>query len=247
MTADWPPPGTQPPPGPPPLPPPPLPPPPLSPPPWPQQPHPGFGPPPLPGPQQAPPGYGYNWGLAYPAGYQPLAWVPRPPRPGGVSLAVILTVVGVVVSAIEVVINLRHTYLARDEIISQLDTGTTGNPGVEAFNNAFVVGLAIGVLFWLVPAAGVIVTALLARRGSNAARIVLASLMGLFALNDLCNGVFSQFSSGFSVSAVRPAGISPVFDLVLAALAVTIGVLVLVPSANRFFSPGPGRRFMTSN
>jgi hypothetical protein len=59
--------------------------------------------------------------------------------------------------------------------------------------------------------------------------------------------VFGLVSPGFSVSAVRAAGISPAFNLVLAALAVAIGVLVLVPPANRFFSPGPGRRFVTSN
>jgi hypothetical protein len=29
-------------------------------------------------------------------------------------------------------------------------------------------------------------------------------------------------------------------------LAVVIGALVLLPSANRFFSAGPGRRFMAS-
>ena len=197
-------------------------------------------------PPQAPPGYGYNWGLAYPVGYQPLALIPRPPRPGVVNVAVILTMIGVLVSAVQLAINMRYTYEQRDQIISQLNTGTAGDGGTDMFNTAVTVGLAIGVLFWLLPAAGAVVTSLLARRGSNASRIVLASLMGLFALNDLCNGVFGLFSPGVTVSAVHPARISSVFNLVLAALAVVIGVLVLVPSANRFFSPGPGRRFMAS-
>jgi hypothetical protein len=192
-----------------------------------------------------PPGYGYNWGLAYPVGYQPVSWIPRPPRPGVVKVAVIFTMVGVLVSAIQLVINMVYAYHQRGEIVTQVNTGTAAD--ADIFNTAVVVGLAFGVVFWLLPAAGAVVTALLAQRGSNAARIVLASLMGLFALNDLCNGVFGLVSPGFSVSAVRAAGISPAFNLVLAALAVAIGVLVLVPPANRFFSPGPGRRFVTSN
>ena len=196
-------------------------------------------------PPQAPPGYGYNWGLAYPVGYQPLALIPRPPRPGVVNVAVILTMIGVLVSAVQLAINMRYTYEQRDQITAQLNTGTAGG-STDMFNTAFTVGLAVGVLFWLLPAAGAVVTSLLARRGSNASRIVLASLMGVFALSDVCNGVFGLVNPSINVSAVHPARISPVFNLVLAVLAVVIGVLVLVPSANRFFSPGPGRRFMAS-
>jgi len=196
-------------------------------------------------PPQAPPGYGYNWGLAYPVGYQPLALIPRPPRPGVVNVAVILTMVGVLVSAVQLAINMRYTYEQRDQIIAQLNTGTAGG-STDMFNTAFTVGLAVGVLFWLLPAAGAVVTSLLARRGSNASRIVLASLMGVFALSDLCNGVFGLVNPSINVSAVHPARISPVFNLVLAMLAVVIGALVLLPSANRFFSAGPGRRFMAS-
>jgi len=196
-------------------------------------------------PSQAPPGYGYNWGLAYPVGYQPLALIPRPPRPGVVNVAVILTMVGVLVSAVQLAINMRYTYEQRDQIIAQLNTGTAGG-STDMFNTAFTVGLAVGVLFWLLPAAGAVVTSLLARRGSNASRIVLASLMGVFALSDLCNGVFGLVNPSINVSAVHPARISPVFNLVLAMLAVVIGALVLLPSANRFFSAGPGRRFMAS-
>jgi len=196
-------------------------------------------------PPQAPPGYGYNWGLAYPVGYQPLALIPRPPRPGVVNVAVILTMIGVLVSAVQLAINMRYTYEQRDQIIAQLNTGTAGG-STDMFNTAFTVGLAVGVLFWLLPAAGAVVTSLLARRGSNASRIVLASLMGVFALSDLCNGVFGLVNPSINVSAVHPARISPVFNLVLAMLAVVIGALVLLPSANRFFSAGPGRRFMAS-
>jgi hypothetical protein len=162
-----------------------------------------------------------------------------------VNVAVILTMVGVLVSAVQLAINMRYTYEQRDQIIAQLNTGTAGG-STDMFNTAFTVGLAVGVLFWLLPAAGAVVTSLLARRGSNASRIVLASLMGVFALSDLCNGVFGLVNPSINVSAVHPARISPVFNLVLAMLAVVIGALVLLPSANRFFSAGPGRRFMPS-
>jgi len=203
--------------------------------------------PPPPGPDDAPPGYGYNWGFAYPVGYQPVAWVPRPPRPGVVNLAVVLTLVGVLISGIQMVIDLRYTYLDRGEVVSQLNDGTAGGNSSNVVNTAFTIGLVFAVVVWLLPAAGAVVTALLARGGSNAARIVLASLTGLFALNDLCSGVFGLVKPELSgLGTTRESGISPIFDLVLTALAVAIGVLVLLPSANRFFTPGLGRRFMAS-
>jgi CubicO group peptidase (beta-lactamase class C family) len=213
------------------------------------QPPPGQAPGQPPVPHDAPPGYGYNWGLAYPvAGYQPVAWIPRPPRPTVVNLAVVLTLLGVLVSAVHLVVNLVFAYSHRDDLISQLSRGSQRTtPGLEAVHTAFGLSIVVAVVFWLLPAAGAVVTALLARRGANAARIVLASLMGVYALNDLCNGVFGLVNPAIGgMTQVRDSRVSPVFDLSLAALAIAIGVLVLVPPAHRFFSAGPGRRFMPS-
>jgi hypothetical protein len=192
-------------------------------------------------------GYGYNWGLAYPApGYQAVYLVPRPPRPGVVNLAVLLTILGVLISGAQFAINLVTTYINKNELVTGLGEANGAQPQ-QLVNTAFQVGLIVSVVVWLLPAAGALVTALLARRGSNAARIVLACLMGLFALNGLCGGIFGLVNPRMSgLTAIRESGLSPVFDLVLTGLAVAIGVLVLVPSANRFFSAGPGRRFMTS-
>jgi hypothetical protein len=201
----------------------------------------GYTPPP------PPPGYGYNWGLAYPApGYQAVYLVPRPPRPGVVNLAVLLTILGVLVSGAQFAINVVVTYANKNDLVTQLG-GANGAQSRQVVDTVFQVGVGFAVAIWLLPAAGALVTALLARRGSNAARIVLASLMGLFALNGLCGGVFGLVNPRMTAfTAGRDSGLSPVFDLVLAGLAVAVGVLVLVPSANRFFSAGPGHRFMAS-
>jgi len=105
----------------------------------------------------------------------------------------------------------------------------------------------------LLPGAGAVITAVLTRRGANPARVVLASLMGLFALVSLCEVTGGAASIGFSsplrmVDQVAMAGgwvwTDLVLDVLKFALAVTIGVLLLVPAANRYFSPGPGRRFV---
>ena len=206
-----------------------------------------YGPPGYTSPTDAPPGYGYNWGLAYPAaGYQAVYLVPRPPRPGVVNIAVLLTILGAVLSAVQIVINIVITYGSRNDLLTGLGRAN-GNQGTEMLDTAFAVVVGIAAAIWLVSAAGALVTAFLARRGSNAARIVLACLMGLYALNGLCGGAFGLVNPRMSgLASVRDSALSPVFDVMLGGLAVAVGVLVLVPAANRFFSAGAGRRFMTS-
>ncbi len=192
-------------------------------------------------------GYGYNWGLPYQApGYRVVYLVPRPPRPGVVNLAVLLTIVGVLISGAQLAVNLVTTYIHRNDLVTGLGNANGPRPQ-QLVTTVFQIGLVVSVAVWLLPAAGALVTALLARRGSNAARIVLACLVGLFALNGLCGGIFGLVNPRMSaLTSVRESALSPAFDLVLTGLAIAIGVLVLVPSANRFFSAGPGRRFMTS-
>jgi hypothetical protein len=163
-----------------------------------------------------------------------------------VNLAILLAIVGVLVSGVQFAINIVVTYANKNDLVTQLGEAN-GAQSRQLVDTVFQVGVGFAVAIWLLPAAGALVTALLARRGANAARIVLACLMGLFALNGLCGGVFGLVNVRMSpLAAARNSGLSSVFDLVLAGLAVAVGVLVLVPSANRFFSAGPGRRFMTS-
>jgi len=91
---------------------------------------------------------------------------------------------------------------------------------------------------------GVIVTAVLTLRGANGARIVLVSLMGLFAVVKLAGLAFGALRA---TGAGTAPGFEPYLELLLAGLAIAIGVLLLLPSAGRFFNAGPGRRFMPSN
>ena len=199
-----------------------------------------------PGQQPPPAGYGYNWGVAYPIGYQPVAWIPRPPRPGVVKVAVTLTVLGVLISGVQIMFDLVNGLGAqRDQIVAQLRD--TGNPAPDNLADTAVnLGIVFAVLFWLLPAAAAMVNALLARRGFNPSRIVLAILMGVFALNDLCGGIFGLVNVSMNGTRIRVGTASLIVDLILAIVAVAVGVLVLVPAANRFFSAGPGRRFMPS-
>lgn len=196
-------------------------------------------------------GYAYNWGFAYP-GYVPLTLVPRPPRPGVVKVAVILTYLGAGLSLVDTVIRIVSIYTDQSQITSQVNDQlrAESNPPVNVpslVHAALWLVVAFSVIEWALPAAGAVVTATLARRGANPARIVLACLMGACALANLCGGTFALVSMGAGSVAEDGSGVgASVLGVVLAALAVTVGVLVLVPPANRYFSAGPGRRFAPS-
>jgi len=190
---------------------------------------------------QVPRGYehGYQWGAYPPPGYEPVYLVPRPPRPGTVNLALALTYVGVGVATVEFLLNAVFAWQSRPAL-----SGDDSRFGTLGLTIALVLA---GVFGLLLPGAGVVVCAVLARRGANPARIVLASLMGLFALANLCQAVSGAAGSGAGMvngtPGVASSSIQAGLSLIESGLAVTIGVLLLVPSAQRYFSPGPGRRF----
>ena len=202
---------------------------------------------------QVPPGYGQHgdpaqWGLAVPPGYEPVYLVPRPPRPAVVNLAVILTYVGVVVAALQVLIGAVVSWQVRQSLTGLSGTGPLPSSQLQT---TVMIGIIISVVLnWLIPGAGAVVTAILTSRGANAARIVLASLMGVFALVSLCQVTGGAASIGLSsrlVGTFGPRGwmwVDLLLGLAKLGLAIAIGVLVLVPAANRYFSPGPGRRFV---
>lgn len=208
---------------------------------------PGYPPPP--GYPAVPPGYVADWGLAQPMpGYQPVLWVPRPPRPASLNLAVALSVLGIVVSGIEQALGLSWLYSHRDLLTSGINNSNTEAVPFAIAGAAMDVIVIISILVWLIPVAGVIVTSVLTMRGANAARIVLASLMGLFLLDNVCSGLgtFSGLLNSGSLAADRGPAVQPYLQLLLAGLALVIGILLLLPSVNRFLSAGPGRRFMPS-
>jgi hypothetical protein len=165
-----------------------------------------------------------------------------------VNLAAALAVLGIVISGVEMAINLVYLYSNRDLLTNTVNAQNPGRAPATVVSVALDVAAAFTVALWLIPVIGVLVTTVLSLRGANAARIVLASLMGVFVLDNVCGGVGNLV--GMSVGTFRagtgPAS-APYLQLLLAGLAIVIGVLLLVPSANRFFSAGPGRRFMPSN
>jgi hypothetical protein len=199
-----------------------------------------------------------NWGMAYPTyavpGYAVL--VPRPPRPQAVRLAIVLTYIGVALSGIQVVLSDVWVWGQRDTFTeSMTENAGPGAPDMTGIaSTAFTVGIVLSAVFWLLPAAGTVVCAVLAGRGRNAARIVLACLAGVFAANGLCGaGSALLFQTGgpsrtmgtFGFGSGGPWWAIP-FQFSLGALAVLICVLLLLPTANRYFSAGPGRRFAPS-
>jgi hypothetical protein len=212
-------------------------------------------------PGQAPPGWyavpdpNQNWGLA-PGGHRNAAYligVPRPPRPRPVGLAIALTYAGVGISAAYTVANAVFTLANKDRLIGAM----TANAGPEApdpgpfMSTTMTAGVVIAAVVWLLAAVGTVLCAVPTRRGRNPARIVLVSLVGVFALNNLCGGVGGLLLANANIGQVPPFTGAPVLawwagptQLLLGALAVTIVVLLLLPTANRYFSPGVGRRFV---
>ncbi len=186
---------------------------------------------------QVPRGYGGDarWGVYVPHGYQPVYLVPRPPRPKAVNLAVILTYVGVTVATVNVVVGLLLARARGD--LTPVTVSSGPNPVSVPIWLIIVLAVLIGLVL---PAGGAVVSAIFTGRGSNAGRIVLASLMGLYALVSLCQGAGALAGpAGGGAGAFVEAG----FDLVEVGLAGTVGVLLLVPAAGGYFTPGPGRRF----
>jgi hypothetical protein len=210
---------------------------------------PGYPNPAYPSAYPAAPGYVPDWGLAQPMpGYQPVMWVPRPPRPGSLNLAIALSVLGIVVSGIQQVVSLSWLYSHRNLLTTGINNQNTGATPFAFVSAALDVIVIISIVVWLIPVVGVVVTSVLSMRGANAARIVLACLMGVFALDNICGGI-STLSGVFTTGtfqAERGPALTPYLQLLLAGLAILIGVLLLLPSTNRFLSAGAGRRFMPS-
>jgi hypothetical protein len=168
-----------------------------------------------------------------------------------VNLAILLTYLGVAVAGLQVAVSGVISWQLRESLSG---LSGTGRLPASTLQTSVVLGIVLSVvLAWLLPGAGAVITAILSGRGANPARVVLASLMGLFALVSLCGvtggaasiGLGTQLGTGLSPGGLDGGWVwtDLVLDLIKFALAVTIGVLLLVPPANRYFSPGPGRRF----
>jgi hypothetical protein len=171
-----------------------------------------------------------------------------------VSLATQLTYLGVILSGIYVAFGSLYSWSRRDDLIASATRDAPPDTVVPVMvNTSLTVGLIIGVLSWLLPAAGTVVCIEFARRGSNAARVVLACLTGVFALYNVCGAgggllflaAGGDTGDGLSITSDQIWWTAPTQAL-LAGLAIAIMVMLLIPSANRYFSAGPGRRFAPS-
>jgi hypothetical protein len=205
-------------------------------------------------------GYGYPGGYAAPYGaFAPAQFetvVPRPPRPAVVTIAIIATLVGVVVSGLKVLGDLVFTLSYRTEMADalarqqELEKQATDAPfDMQDFLTGYVLAISVGwAIAWLLAAVGATICAALAGRGRNGARVTLAVLAGLFVLAAPCSSLFSPVTvllddPGLADTASTWFVVSVLLAGALALVAVLILVLLLVPPANRFFRPGPGRRF----
>jgi hypothetical protein len=205
----------------------------------------------------APYGYGYPQGYAG-YGYPFETVVPRPQRPAVVTIAIAATLVGVAVSGLKVLGDLVFTLNYRTEMADALarqrevqDQAGDAPFDMNDFLTSYVLGISIGwAVVWLLAGVGATICAVLAGRGRNGARITLAVLAGLFILGAPCSSLFTPVTVLFDDPELSgTAGswflASVLLAAVLAVLSIVILVLVLVPAANRFYRPGPGRRFAT--
>jgi hypothetical protein len=199
-----------------------------------------------------------NWGMAVPRiNYAVL--VPRPPRPATVGVALALAYVGVAVAAVTETANGIYQWSNRAQIFSTVET--TAPTGVDArrlVDASATLGLVIAGLMYLVVAAGVITCAVLANRKKNGARVTLAAAMGVVGLYNLC-GLGSSALVGsltdrlardspnstfnFTAASAQVPWWALVGQGVLAAIALTVFVLLILRPTNRYFVAGAGRRF----
>lgn len=215
-----------------------------------------------PGPGQPPPQqYVYaaidpnqNWGVVVPPLPSFAILVPRPPRPPIVQLATILALVGVGLSLVLQVFSSIYQWTHRAEI---LDAVAGDEPMPPELRDATATGMTFGLVFggaiWLVVAAGVVVCTLLTIKKKNPARIVLAVIMGVVGLYQLCqvgSGAVVLAASDRLTSAqgnlfasAQVTWWSMTSQVLLAVIALIVFVSLIIPPANRYFAPSPGHRF----
>jgi hypothetical protein len=199
-----------------------------------------------------------NWGLNAPR-WSYAVLVPRPSRPATVQAAVLLAYAGVGVAAAVSVSNGVYQWTNRDQIFSDVSTNTpSGSDAKSLVDASATLGLVIGALVWLLIAVGVVICAALASRKKNAARIVLAAGMAVVGLYNLCGVSTSVLLGSFGDRLAQRSGNSSLSlslasaqipwwatagQGLLAAVALTIFVLLILPPSSRYYVAGAGRRF----
>lgn len=163
---------------------------------------------------------GLNWGLGQPRGGWPerLVPVPRPPRPAVVMIGLLSAVSVPVVGALGVVLVMLQ---------GSAEVGVVALP------------------LWLILAAPIGVCAYFTHRGANLARKLLCGVLVIVTLGCGCGlgPLLPEMSDPSAAGMETPFVLLTATVLALAAIALVTVVLLLTPPANRYFFPGPGRRF----
>ncbi|MGH3728772.1 MAG: hypothetical protein ACRDTU_08470 [Micromonosporaceae bacterium] len=191
------------------------------------------------GPPASPP-YGGPMGYpAYPAG-QVVARVDPGERPSLVTVAVVLTFLGIGLAFLGTV--LLHLFWAE-----VLDTAGEGAPSemTETFDSFSGALTFVAAGFNLLAGIGAAICAILAMRGSNGARITLCVLCGLFAgWKLMCGGYWTVNVTAPAEESLRPIESALPFmygaaaiDGVLMLVGIAIVALLLTSPSNRYFNP----------
>lgn len=218
----------------------------------------------------SPPPLGYPGGppAGPPGGPVAKQVVPRPPRPMIVFAATVLTLVGAAVAFADVFVSYFMITSSRDSLREWSEQAGQSTADIESMTEFFnlvggVTTIVSGVIY-LLAAGGVIACAVLALRGSNGARITQVVLVGVYGVSIFCcrgYGIaqFWAFGSVLNSPEYQSNGRAPLelpmglvwtstaLNTVLFLLSATIFVLLLLPAANQYFSPGPGRQFAARN
>lgn len=225
------------------------------------------GPDPVSAVPASPPAAGYpGMGGSPPGGPPPPQLVPRPPRPMIVFVATVLTLVAAAFAFADVFVSYFLVSGTRDGLRTWSEAAGDSTEDIRAMTEFFdLVGgttaIVSGVIY-LLGAGGVIACAVLALRGSNPARITQVVLVGVYASGIFCCRGYSivQFWAVESVlnspdyqSSGRgplelPTGLvwaSTALNVLLCLMSAAIFVLLLLPAANRYFSPGAGKQFIS--
>jgi hypothetical protein len=201
-----------------------------------------------------------NWGLAVPGANYYAVLVPRPPRPANVGMAIMLAYAGVGLALVFQTANSIYQWTNRERLFGPVYSNPP--PGVDVkdvVDTSTMFGLVLGGLLWLLVAVGVVVCTVLTARKKNAARIVLAVAMGVLGLYNLCGVAAASFlrvigehmaqqssqaQVNFSLAAAGVTWWAVTAQALLGVVAIIVFVLLVVPSANRYFVAGAGRRFV---
>ncbi|WP_412738822.1 hypothetical protein [Krasilnikovia sp. MM14-A1259] len=166
-------------------------------------------------------------------------------------MAMILTWGGLGLSGLLAAAAMVYLWAARPE------TGNSRDGWAPWVNGLLAGMLVFVVLSWSLPAVGIVLSAVRAGRGSNSARVTLAGVLSFCAMTH--GGMVVTFLSAWMESVPASEG-RPGYDwnlmsampwvllaaqAVCCAIAIAVVILLVVPATNRYFSPGPGKRFIT--